>query len=144
MSIFANRTTRLLVQGITGRDGSVSLSAGGYGYGLGVRQTCRFRVTVAHTGGLPGFGSLMRWLPDYGVGIVAMGNLTYTGWTPISDQALDLLAAAGALQPRQPQPAPVLTALHEQVTRLVMHWDDALAGSEIPHALLRERRAARR
>ncbi len=129
---------------ITGRDGSVSLSAGGYGYGLGVRQTCRFRVTVAHTGGLPGFGSLMRWLPDYGVGIVAMGNLTYTGWTPISAQALDLLAATGALQPRQPQPAPVLTALHEQVTRLVMHWDDALADSVAAMNLYRDESKERR
>ena len=52
------------------------LSAGGYGYGLGVRQTCLFQSSVSHTGGLPGFGSLMRWLPDYGVGIVALGNLT--------------------------------------------------------------------
>ena len=38
-----------------------------------------FPFVVAHSGGLPGFGSQMRWLPDYGVGIVAFGNLTYTG-----------------------------------------------------------------
>ena len=109
--------------------GSMSLSAGGYGYGLGVRQTCRFRITVAHTGGLPGFGSLMRWLPEYGVGIVAMGNLTYTGWNGVAEQALELLAGSGALEPRQPQPAPVLTTMREQVTRLVTRWDDALADS---------------
>ena len=35
-------------------------------------------------GGLPGFGSLMRWLPEYGVGIVAFGNRTYTGWGGIA------------------------------------------------------------
>ena len=33
-----------------------------------------------HAGGLPGYGSQMRWLPDHGVAIVALGNLTYTGW----------------------------------------------------------------
>jgi CubicO group peptidase (beta-lactamase class C family) len=109
--------------------GAISLSAGGYGYGLGIRQTCRFRITVAHTGGLPGFGSLMRWLPEYGVGIVAMGNLTYTGWNGVAEQALELLAGTGALEPRQPQPAPVLTTMREQVTRLVTRWDDALADS---------------
>lgn len=107
--------------------GAISLSAGGYGYGLGVRQTCRFRITVAHTGGLPGFGSLMRWLPEYGVGIVAMGNLTYTGWNGVAEQALELLAGTGGLELRQPQPAPVLSEMREQVTRLVLGWDDALA-----------------
>jgi CubicO group peptidase (beta-lactamase class C family) len=110
-------------------DGSIALSAGGYGYGLGVRQTCRFRITIAHSGGLPGFGSLMRWLPEYGIGIVAMGNLTYTGWSGVSDEALDLLAATGALEPRQPQPAPVLSQMREQVTRLITKWDDTLADS---------------
>ncbi|HEX8362728.1 MAG TPA: serine hydrolase domain-containing protein, partial [Longimicrobium sp.] len=77
--------------------GRVVLSAGGYGYGLGVRQTCLFRTSVSHTGGLPGFGSLMRWLPEYGVGIVAMGNLTYTSWGGVTEQALDLLAKTGGL-----------------------------------------------
>ncbi len=124
--------------------GAPSLSAGGYGYGLGVRQTCRFRITVAHTGGLPGFGSLMRWLPEYGVGIVAMGNLTYTGWNGVADQALDLLAGTGALEPRQPQPAPVLVQMREQVTRLVTRWDDALGDSVAAMNLFRDEPRERR
>ena len=112
------------------RDSSgVALSAGGYGYGLGVRQTCLFRSTIAHSGGLPGFGSLMRWLPEHGVGVVALGNLTYTGWGGVAEQALQLLARTGGLEPREPQPAPVLLARREQVTRLVNRWDDALADS---------------
>lgn len=110
-------------------NGSVALSAGGYGYGLGVRQTCLFGVSVAHSGGLPGFGSQMRWLPEHGVGIVALGNLTYTGWGGVIEEALATLAATGALQPREPQPAPVLLARREQVTRLVTAWADPLADS---------------
>jgi len=109
--------------------GEVALSAGGYAYGLGVRQTCRFRVSVAHSGGLPGFGSQMRWLPEYGVGIVAMGNLTYAGWTSVIEEAFDSLAASGGLEPRQRQPAPILSAMRDRVTRLVVHWDDGLADS---------------
>jgi CubicO group peptidase (beta-lactamase class C family) len=105
------------------------LSAGGYGYGLGVRQTCDYRISVSHTGGLPGFGSLMRWLPEHGVGIVALGNLTYTSWGTVSEQALELLAKTGAMLPREPQPAPVLLARRDQVTRLVRNWNDALADS---------------
>jgi hypothetical protein len=107
--------------------GAVTLSAGGYGYGLGVRQTCLFRSSVSHTGGLPGFGSLMRWLPEHGVGIVAMGNLTYTPWGGVFEQALETLSKTGGLTPRMPQPAPVLLERREEVSRLVARWDDALA-----------------
>src|SRR4029453_8044432 len=60
--------------------GAARLASSSYAFGLGVSQTCDFRAIVAHSGGLPGFGSMMRWLPDYGVGMVALGNLTYTGW----------------------------------------------------------------
>jgi CubicO group peptidase (beta-lactamase class C family) len=109
--------------------GSLNLSAGGYGYGLGVRQTCAFRISVSHSGGLPGFGSQMRWLPDYGVGIVALGNLTYTSWGPVIDRAFDALLATGGLVPRNPAPGPALLALRDQVTRLVNRWDDRLADS---------------
>ncbi|MEO7456433.1 MAG: serine hydrolase, partial [Gemmatimonadaceae bacterium] len=107
----------------------VSLSAGGYGMGLGVRQTCLFPVSIAHSGGLPGFGSLMRWLPEHGVGIVALGNLTYTGWGTVSTQAIDALVRTGGLVAREPQPAPVLTERRAQVTRLIAQWNDALADS---------------
>ena len=109
--------------------GTVTLNAGGYGYGLRVAQTCLFRTSVSHTGGLPGFGSLMRWLPEHGVGIVALGNLTYTGWTNPAEQAMQILARTGALEPRVPQPAPVLLERRDQVTRLVTRWDNALADS---------------
>jgi CubicO group peptidase (beta-lactamase class C family) len=109
--------------------GTVVLSAGGYGYGLGVRQTCLFRVSIAHSGGLPGFGSLMRWLPEHGVGIIALGNLTYTGWGGVAERSLDALVRTGALLPREPQAAPVLLTRQDQVTRLVAKWSDALADS---------------
>ncbi len=109
--------------------GSVALSAGGYGYGLGIRQTCSFRTLVSHSGGLPGFGSIMRWLPEHGVGIVALGNLTYTGWGGVTEQALETLSRTGALVPRAPQPAPVLVQRQAQVSRLVTRWNDALADS---------------
>jgi CubicO group peptidase (beta-lactamase class C family) len=124
--------------------GTVTLSAGGYGYGLGIRQTCLFRTVVSHSGGLPGFGSLMRWLPEHGVGIVAMGNLTYTGWGGVTDQALQALARTGGLQPRVPQPAPVLLTRQAQVSRLVNRWDNALADSLAAMNLYRDEPKERR
>ena len=110
-------------------DGSLALSAGGYGYGLGIRQNCLFGVSVSHSGGLPGFGSQMRWLPELGVGIVALGSLTYTGWGTVIEQSLAAMARTGAMTPREPQPAPVLLHRREQVSRLVAQWSDPLADS---------------
>lgn len=110
-------------------DGTLALSAGGYGYGLGITQSCGIAHEVAHSGGLPGYGSQMRWLPEYGVGIIALGNLTYTGWGGVISQAFERLAATGALQPRMPQPSPALEAARAAVSRLVDQWDDALADS---------------
>jgi CubicO group peptidase (beta-lactamase class C family) len=124
--------------------GAISLAANGYGYGLRVQQTCLFASSVSHTGGLPGFGSLMRWLPEYGVGIVALGNLTYTGWTPLSTQALEALALTGGLEPRAPQPSPVLLERREQVSRLVSDWSDPLADSIAAMNLYRDEPKDRR
>jgi len=107
--------------------GALQLNAGGYGYGLRVWQTCEFGHVVAHSGGLPGFGSQMRWLPEYGVGLVAMGSLTYTSWGPRFDAALLALAKTGALKSRVPQPSAALTSLRADVTRLIQGWDDGLA-----------------
>jgi CubicO group peptidase (beta-lactamase class C family) len=110
-----------------GSAGAVQLNSGGYGYGLRIAQTCAFEHIVAHSGGLPGFGSLMQWLPDYGVGIIAFGNVTYTGWGGIANTAFELLEKTGGLQPRQQQPSPALAQARDAVSRLVVQWDDGLA-----------------
>ncbi len=108
-------------------DGKLRLNAGGYGFGLRVWQTCDFRHVVAHSGGLPGFGSHMRWLPEYGVGIVALGNLTYTGWTGVTDEAFGVLRGTGGLLPRPRDPSPALVRARNDVSALIERWDDGLA-----------------
>ena len=130
--------------GADARNDTLALNAGGYGYGLRVAQTCDFRVAVSHTGGLPGYGSIMKWLPEHGVGIVALGSLTYTGWTPVVDRALAMLQATGGLEARAPQPAPVLLTRRAQVTRLVQRWSAPLADSVAAMNLFRDESAERR
>jgi CubicO group peptidase (beta-lactamase class C family) len=105
------------------------LNAGGYGFGLRVWQNCGVSHLVAHSGGLPGFGSHMRWLPEHGVAIVAMGNLTYTSWGRVADDALDALDRTGGLRPRVPQPSAALLAARTAVSRLIDRWDDAAAAA---------------
>jgi hypothetical protein len=105
------------------------LNAGGYAFGLRASQSCAFRQIVSHTGGLPGFGSIMLWLPDYGIGIVAFGNVTYTSWTRVTNAAMETFVKTAGLQPRQPQPSAALTAARTNVSKLIAHWDDKLADS---------------
>jgi CubicO group peptidase (beta-lactamase class C family) len=126
------------------QSGTLSYTSGGYAYGLRLSQNCLFNHIVAHSGGLPGFGSQMRWLPEYGVGIVALGNLTYTSWGGPIDQAFEVLANAGALVPRSVQPAPVLLDMQEKVTRLVQRWQQPLADSVAAMNLFRDESAPRR
>jgi CubicO group peptidase (beta-lactamase class C family) len=110
-------------------DAPLRLNAGGYGFGLRVWQSCDFRHLVAHSGGLPGFGSHMRWLPEYGVGVIAFGNLTYTSWGGVTDDVVTALANTGGLQARVPQPSPALVEAREAASRLIVQWDDQLADS---------------
>jgi CubicO group peptidase (beta-lactamase class C family) len=111
----------------TAVDAPLQLSSSAYGYGLGVSQSCRFGHIVGHGGGLPGYGSLMQWLPEYGVGLVSMGNVTYAGWGGLFTDAFAALHRTGALQKRVARPSPALLSMQRDVTQLVTRWDDALA-----------------
>jgi CubicO group peptidase (beta-lactamase class C family) len=108
-------------------DAALQLGVSAYGYGLGVSQDCRFGHIVGHGGGLPAYGSLMRWLPEHGVGLIAMGNVTYAGFGGLFSDALSALHRTGALQPRVVQPSPVLQTIQKDVSQLITNWDDALA-----------------
>jgi CubicO group peptidase (beta-lactamase class C family) len=124
--------------------GNPVLNTGGYGFGLRVSTSCLFSHIVAHSGGLPGFGSQMRWLPEYGVGIIAFGNRTYTGWGTPFDQALEVLARTGALEPKPREPSLDLVKMRESVTRLVTAWNDDLAKSIAADNLFLDRSIDRR
>lgn len=124
--------------------GATQLNAGGYGYGLRVTQSCDYAHIVAHSGGLPGFGSLMQWLPEYGVGFIAMGNRTYTGWGGVASQVFDRLRATGALTPRMAEPSEALIRARDQVSQLVIAWDDARADRLAAVNLFRDRSRDRR
>ncbi len=108
-------------------DGPISAQAGGYGYGLRISSDCRFDHIVGHGGGLPGFGSYMMWLPDYGVGLFGMTNLTYSAPTPALNDALDSLRRTGALKPREWPPSPALAKTQQALFALWNEWKPAEA-----------------
>jgi CubicO group peptidase (beta-lactamase class C family) len=63
----------------------------GYVYGLFVGHDEKLGRVVEHPGGLPGYGSSMRWLPGRRLGVVALANLTYAPMSRATRAALDLI-----------------------------------------------------
>ncbi|NNM95988.1 MAG: beta-lactamase family protein [Candidatus Dormibacteraeota bacterium] len=100
-----------------------SQALAGYGFGLTASEDPRFGRIVAHSGGLPGFGSHVQWLPDHGVGVIGFANLTYAPVQQAVDKAFQALLASGGLVPRAAEPAPALVAAREAVLRLYQSWD---------------------
>ena len=106
-------------------NGSVQASQSGYGYGLRVTADCRFERIVAHGGGLPGFGSHMQWLPDYGVGMFAMTTLTYSGPASAISASWDAMAKTGGLRPREWTATARQIEMRDHVFSIWKDWNDA-------------------
>ena len=96
-----------------------------YGYGLSWLRDCEGREYVGHSGGLPGFGSNWRFLPEYGIGVVCFANLTYASTTPINLQVLDTLIVQAGLKPRQLPASNILKQRQKELTQLLPDWKNA-------------------
>src|SRR5471030_1342843 len=107
--------------------GELRASAGGYGLGWGVSATCRFEQVIAHSGGLPGYGSRVVLLPDRGVGAFSMTNLTYTSGGKAVTDLLEALDQQGLMRKR-PQPvSPQLETARTTVLSLLARYDASAA-----------------
>ncbi len=116
--------SRLNAKG-TDSNGDPCATISGYGYGLGITRDCKGRVRVSHGGALPGFGSSYIFFPEYGVGVMAFGNLTYTGPLPYKEIEKLLFDSIG-LQPRQLPVSDILSKRQQQVAQLIQSWDPGL------------------
>ncbi|MGE5226850.1 MAG: serine hydrolase domain-containing protein [Planctomycetaceae bacterium] len=127
------------------RAGAARTVATGYGIGLFVRLDPRLGTIVAHSGGLPGYGSHMRMLPERGLAVIALGNVTYAPMAAAVTEALDVLADLDALPPaRKVQPSPALVEAAGRLTALLQAWDEdeaaALFADNVAPDLAFERR----
>lgn len=110
------------------RTGEACPSVGGYGYGLNWRKDCAGTVRVAHSGGLPGFGSEWRIYPEYGLGVISFANRTYGAPSGANAIALDTLIQLAGLKPRTLPPSEILVKRQQQIVDALQNWSDNQLG----------------
>jgi serine-type D-Ala-D-Ala carboxypeptidase/endopeptidase len=103
------------------------IDAGGYGYGLQVIHDDRFGTIVGHGGGLPGYGSHMRWLPGRRAGVVALANSTYAPMGRLTRRMLELLDDHGLVAPVAVPVTDAVQRAAEDLVGLLQSWDDGAA-----------------
>lgn len=86
-----------------------------YGFGLATSVERDGARSIGHSGGLPGFGSHMEWLPAYGLGIVALSNRTYAPMRAAVREALRALRQSDSLPARPVEASPELVAARQAV-----------------------------
>lgn len=94
----------------------------GYGFGLRYVRDCRNHVFVGHSGGLPGFGSHWRMLPEYGIGVVVFANQTYADLGKSCYAALDTMITLAGLQPRRIPASSILEKRAQELVRCFPDW----------------------
>ncbi len=111
----------------TALDGQRRQAIGGYGMGLMALHDDRAGTVVTHSGGLPGYGSNMRWIRGTRTGVIALANVTYARMADASAAALDLLIAQDVAE----RPTVVVGAevqrCAEELVRLINNWTSSAA-----------------
>ena len=105
-------------------NGKTRLGPSGYGMGLNVIHDLTLGPMVAHSGGLPGFGSNMRWSIERNVGVVALGNRTYAPMAALTRELFDVLEDSAVLPLPVPLSSEILVTAANKLVDLLFEWDD--------------------
>jgi CubicO group peptidase (beta-lactamase class C family) len=100
-------------------------TAAAYAYGLRWLTDCDNRIFVGHTGGLPGFGSNWTIMPDYGIGVVCFGNVTYAPTAVFNLSVLDTLVCLAGLKKGAIPSSAILEQRKQELVKLLPGWNNA-------------------
>lgn len=106
-------------------DGRVCPITSAYTYGLRWMKDCDGKTFIGHSGGLPGFGSQWNIMPEYGIGVVAFANRTYSPIGFVNTVVLDTLLKIAALQPMQLQASKILEQRKSELMNILPDWNNA-------------------
>lgn len=94
-----------------------------YGFGVIPFTDCILGTHFGHSGGLPGFGSNVLFVPNRDLAVFAFANRTYTPASRVVRDAANLLVKSGAFPARRPPLAPNLATLLAAATRIYASGD---------------------
>ena len=132
--------------GVTTLDGDSAPT--GYGYGLMMRDDADLGMIIAHSGGLPGYGSNMRWLQGRGVGVMALSNTTYAPMSILTQRILKIFHAASLIGPAADEVSLLLRTRADELVALINHWSTDVAHKifadnvDLDESLTRRKQAA--
>ena len=112
-----------------------------YAMGWSVVEDCDLGRVVTHSGGYPGYGSIVYLLPDKGVGIFAFSNRTYNSGAVAAQRALLALEKAGALPARTLSVSPGLAEAYAAAKAVWARGD--VTGAPLADNFLMDRDAER-
>ncbi len=98
-----------------------------YAYGLRWVEDADHKIGIGHSGGLPGFGSNWKILPEYGIGFISFANRTYAPVSGLNVQILDTLVALAKLKPIKKQVSEILKQRQNELLKLLPTWQNAEA-----------------
>jgi serine-type D-Ala-D-Ala carboxypeptidase/endopeptidase len=115
-------------------------------YGLGVipYQDCVLGLHFGHSGGLPGFGSNVLFMPDRSLAVFAFANRTYAPASRAVRDAANLLARSGGFPARTPSLSAGLQAMLDAALRIYSNGDVLSEPDALAMNLLLDRDAALR
>lgn len=113
-------------------------AAGHYGLGLRILDEPDLGTVVTHSGGFPGYGSNMRWLPGRRVGVVALANVTYAPMTELTARLLDEVRRQGLVPPEAVPVSAEVTDLAHRLVALIDEWDDDRARTLVTQSLVHD------
>jgi CubicO group peptidase (beta-lactamase class C family) len=115
-------------------------------YGLGVIpfQDCVLGMHFGHSGGLPGFGSNVLFVPERGLAVFAFANRTYAPASRAVREAANLLARSGEFPERTPALSSGLTAMLNAALRIYSKGDVRSEPDSLAMNLLLDRDATLR
>jgi CubicO group peptidase (beta-lactamase class C family) len=143
-------TVRELVQGLNFTRlgmrradlGPACAQAVSYAMGFRMVEDCDLGAYMTHTGGYPGYGSVLMMVPEAGVGVFAFANRTYAAPVPPAYAAMKALKVAGvALPPPLPVSAPLADA-YEAARTVWARGNIYAAGPRLAMNMLMDRSAS--
>lgn len=115
-----------------------------YGMGMIAYADCVLGPYFTHSGGLPGYGSNVVFMPERGVGVFAFANVTYAPASDYVREAAIELVKSGAFPPRAPLASPDLQSAMKSIGQIYAKGDVMAAKDALAMNVLLDADAARR